>query len=84
MRPAISSVKLSDALTISLCHDGYWLYDKTRGMNLSMRAKTSDDAFVEALTYYQKRLADVEKAHNCLQSRVDSFVNQFVEDNEEG
>lgn len=82
MRPAISSVKLSDTLTMSLCRDGYWLYDKTRGMNLSMRAKTSEDAFVEALTYYQKRLADVEKAYNCLQSRVDSFVNQFVDDSE--
>ena len=84
MCPAISSVKFSDTLTMSLCHDGYWLYDKTRGMNLSMRAKTSEDAFVEALTYYQKRLADVESNYKSLQSKVDSFVSQFVEeDNDE-
>lgn len=83
MRPAISSVKLSDTLTMSLCHDGYWLYDNTRGMNLAMHAKTSEDAFLKALTYYQKRLADVESNYKSLQSKVDSFVSQFVEDNEE-
>jgi hypothetical protein len=79
-RPAISSTKLSDTLTMSLCHDGYWLHDYTRRMNLSMRAKTEQDAFVEALTYYQKRLKDVENCYACLQTRVDEFVNQFVED----
>ena len=35
---SIRNVKLTDSLTISECKDGYWLYDYTRGMNLSMRA----------------------------------------------
>lgn len=80
MSKAISSTVLSPTLTISLCRDGYWLYDETQGMNLSMRAKTSDDAFVEALTYYQERLAEIESNYNSLQSKVNAFVNQFTEE----
>ncbi len=77
---AISCVELSDTLTISECHDGFWLYDKTRGMNLSMRAKTRDAAFVDALTYYQNRLKEVESSYECLQAKVDAFVDQFREE----
>lgn len=80
MSKAISSTKLTDSLTLTLCHDGYWLYDKTRRMNLSMRAKTPEDAFVEALTYYQWRLKDVESSYNSLNAKVEAFVSQFVED----
>lgn len=76
----ISSTKLSEYLTLSEYRDGFWLYDTTRGMNLAMRAKTRDAAFVEALTYYQKRLKDVEVALGSLQTKVDAFVNQFRED----
>lgn len=79
----ISSTELSDTLTMSLCTDGYWLYDETRGMNLSMRAKTTEDAFVEALTYYQGRLKEYEGAYNSLKARVDSFVSQFIDEEEE-
>lgn len=32
---------LTKTLTLSECSDGFWLYDETRGMNLSMRARTS-------------------------------------------
>lgn len=65
---------------------GFWLYDTTRGMNLSMRAKTSNDAFVEALTYYQDRLEAVESAHYILQTKLDAFVAlaaQFSEPTED-
>ena len=72
MRPAIKNTKLTDTLTLSECHDGFWLYDKTRGMNLSMRAKTPTDAFVKALTYYQRRLSEVA-----------AFVSNFTDDEEE-
>lgn len=78
----ISHTKLSDTLELTECKDGFWLYDKTRGMNLSMRAKSSTAAFVEALTYYQNRLAKVEKAQRGLQTRVDDFVAQFVNEDE--
>ena len=83
MRPAIKKMKLTDTLTLFECHDGFWLYDKTRGMNLSMRAKTPTDAFVEALTYYQRRLSGVEAAHRNLSGLVDAFVSNFTDDEEE-
>lgn len=83
-KPPDNVVKLSD--TLSLCEYksggnlGFWLHDKTRGMNLSMRANTATEAFVEALTYYQKRLITVEADYANLQAKVDSFVAQFVAD----
>ena len=80
MRPEIKTTKLTDTLTLSECHDGFWLYDKTRGMNLSMRAKTPTDAFVKALTYYQRRLSEVETAHRELRGLVDGFVSNFIDD----
>lgn len=58
--------------------DDFWLYDKTRGMNLAMNAKTEQEAFVLALTYYQKRLSEVEKEFNSLKDKVDSFVESFT------
>lgn len=54
--------------------DGWWLYDSTRGMNLSMKAPTEKDALLEALGYYQKRLLSVEKDLNDLSEKVDAFV----------
>ncbi len=83
MKKHISFTKLNDTLQISEHHDGFWLYDFTKSMNLAMRAKTRDAAFVEAITYYQRRLADLEKAHNCLSNRVEAFVCQFRNDDEE-
>ena len=76
-RPPISHVKLSPTLSISECHDGFWIYDKTRGMNLAMRAKTRDAAFVEVITYYQERLKKMESSYADLTKRVEDFVTQF-------
>lgn len=75
--------QLSETLGLTECKDGFWLYDKMRGMNLSLRAKTPQDAFVEALHYYQRRLAEVERAHNELTAKVDAFVTQFVPEDQE-
>lgn len=79
----ISTTKLSETLNITECKDGFWLYDKTRGMNLAMRAKTRDEAFTDALEYYQERLKEVERKYNLLKSKVDSFVEEFVESEED-
>ncbi|MDF9778863.1 hypothetical protein [Pseudomonas baetica] len=79
MGKLINSTELTETLTLSECSDGFWLYDKTRGMNLSMRAKTTQDAFVECICYYQKRLTEVESDHRKLTAKVDAFVSQFVE-----
>lgn len=78
----ISHEQLSETLTLSECRDGFWLYDETRGMNLAMRAKTKDAAFLEALDYYQNRLLRVEKEYNDLSKKVEAFVGQFATDDE--
>ena len=83
MRPAIKNTKLTDTLTLSECHDEFWLYDKTRGINLTMRTTSPTDAFVKALTYYQGRLSEVEMAHRNLRGLVDAFISNFVDEDEE-
>jgi hypothetical protein len=76
----INSIELTETLTLSECSDGFWLYDKTRRRNLSIRAKTPQDAFVEALGYYQSRLSEVEKKYKEMSIKVYNFVDQFSED----
>lgn len=83
MSKVINHTDLTGTLTITECTDGFWLYDYTRGMNLAMRAKTEREAFVDALEYYQKRLSDLERAHNCLNKRVNDFVSQFKDEDDE-
>jgi len=82
MSKAIQHIQLTDSLDLVECSDGFWLYDRTQGMNLSIRAKTPQDAFVEALTYYQRMLAYYQEAHGELTKKVDAFVSQFVLDDE--
>jgi len=76
----ISTKNLLDTLDLSKCTDGFWLYDTTRGMNLSMRAKTEEEAFVDAIKYYQNRLTFVEGQLADITKKVDSFVEQIQKD----
>lgn len=78
MAKCINHEKLTTTIGISECSDGWWLWDKTRGMNLGMHEKTRDDAIIRALEYYQQRLTKVETEHKILQNKVDSFLSQFV------
>ena len=80
MSKLISHKDLTPNLSLSECNDGFWLYDKTQGMNLSMRAKTPEDAFVEALTYYQTRFKNIKADYTLLKQRVDDFVSLFCEE----
>ena len=82
MAKTISHEILSENVAITECADGWWLYDKTRGMNLAMRAESRDSAFMAAITYYQRRLIEVEAGYSTLKSKVDCFVGQFVDDYE--
>jgi hypothetical protein len=82
MATVIKHTVLSSKLALTEMTDGFWLYDETRGMNLAMRAKTAEVAFVEALTYYQDRLTLVESEHKELKQKVDAFVSQFVDEND--
>jgi hypothetical protein len=80
MGKLISSIKLSETITINEYTDGVYLWDKTRGMNVAMYAKTHQDALVQALTYYQRRLKEVEGAYSDMKTKVDTFVNQFTDE----
>ena len=70
----------NETITLLQGKDGFWLYDYTRGMNLSMRAKTEQDAFIESLEYYQKRLKQVEEDFKNLNIKVTNFLADFIED----
>jgi len=70
----------NDTLSLTECKDGFWLYDTIRGMNISMRAKTEQEAFIKALEYYQKRLKVVEKDYKVLNDKVSLFVSTVVDD----
>lgn len=88
-KPPETIIELSETLTLCEYQNpkngsfGFWLYDDTRGMNLAMKAKTEREAFVDALTYYQDRLTEVESNYYALQEKVDVFVAQFAEPTEE-
>jgi len=80
-RPPIQSVKLSPHLTLSECHpdlecrvNNWWLYDERAGMNLAMRAKSRDEAFVEVIEYWAERAARYENAYTSLNAQVQAFV----------
>lgn len=80
MAKAIRNIFKNDRFLLSECNDGYWLYDYVLGMNISMRAKTEQDAFIEALTYYQRRLAEVKSDYKELDGKVQNFLSQFDRD----
>lgn len=77
MANVINNMKLSDTLDLTECVDGFWLYDKTRGMNLAMRAKTKEEAFTWALMYYQERLSHIEAELKTVNNKVSAFIDQF-------
>lgn len=78
MGKTIKVDELTPTLHLAECTDGWWLYDDTRGMNLSMRATTRDSAFIETIEYYQGRLAKIESEYKQLKGHVDTFVNLFT------
>jgi hypothetical protein len=73
----------TETLSLSKGRDGYWLYDKTRGMNLGMREETEADAYTETIHYYQKRLTEVESQLKELRTIVENFVSNFTIDQDE-
>lgn len=79
MSKTLNPFVLSKTITISQCTDGFWLYDSSRGMNLSMKAESSEVALLEAQEYYQKRFQEVQNNYNSLKAKVDHFVGQIVD-----
>jgi len=82
MSKVIKKVFKIDTLSLHECTDGYYLYDYVVGMNISMRAKTEQDAYIEALLYYQKRLQQVKNDYKVLNDKVESFLSQFDKEDE--
>jgi hypothetical protein len=72
----IKDTKISDTLSLTETNQGWWLYDYTRRMNLSMRAETAQHAFVETITYYQRRLTEVEQELSTLKTKVEAFIEE--------
>jgi hypothetical protein len=77
MTKTIRTVFKIDTLSLHECEDGYYLYDYVIGMNLSMRAKTEQEALIEGLTYYQKRLKEVKLEYRKLSDKIENFVSLF-------
>jgi hypothetical protein len=70
----------TNTLILSKGHDGFWLWDETRGMNLAMKEPSEREALINALEYYQDRLNTVESELEELKNKVDSFLGQFNEE----
>ena len=69
-------------LEITQQKNGFWLWDNTRKMNLSMRAPTREAAMLEAIVYYQNRLMEVEKELREITGHVNTFVESVRPDDE--
>lgn len=81
MSKPIFTAELSPTLSLSEYHQtsghaGFWLYDKTRGMNLAMGAPSREAALLQALSYYQKALA--RKITELVE--LDTHVQKFLDD----
>jgi hypothetical protein len=83
MGKAIRNVFKINTLSLVECSDGYYLYDTVVSMNISMRAKTEQDAFIEALLWYQKSLSTAKLEYKILDDKVGSFISQFDRDDYE-
>jgi len=70
----------NDTITLSKCRNGFWLYDKVAGMNLSMEAETEQNAFIETIMYYQKQYVKSKESYKDIYGKVKSFVEQFIEE----
>jgi hypothetical protein len=79
---AIQIIKLTETLTLCEYKNGFWLWDATQQMNLSMKAKTERDAFVEALSYYQRRCTEVSEKKKSLLNSVNNFITSLSENEE--
>jgi hypothetical protein len=69
------------SLILSEYSDGFRLFDKERKMNISMRAKTERHALIDAITYYQKTYAEVQKENSRLHAAINDFVKTLSSDN---
>jgi hypothetical protein len=77
MGKVIRNVFKTETLSLTETTEGYYIYDYFVGMNLAMRAKTEQDACIEALLYYQKTLKELRSDYKELNDKVENFLSQF-------
>jgi hypothetical protein len=79
-----SIIPLTDTLSITEYKTsgakGFWLFDRTQGMNLAMQARSERDAFVQALGYYQRQLSIAKGRLQKLDKAVNNFINEIEEE----
>ena len=80
MGRAIRRVFKLDTIFLSETTEGYYLYDYVIGQNISMRAKTEQDACIEAILWYQSRLIESKEKFKILKDKVEGFLAQFDEE----
>ena len=80
MGKVIRKIFKIDTLSLHETTDGFYLYDYVLSMNIAMHTKTEQEAYIEALTYYQKRLQKVKKDYKELDNKVQNFLSQVVMD----
>lgn len=82
MAKFIKHVFKTNCFSLSECTDGYWMYDYIEGLNISMRAKTEQEACYEALVWYQKKYLKLKAKHKLLEDKVKNFMSQFEDEND--
>lgn len=67
-----------DTLVMHECTDGYYLYDKVAGINISMGAKAERDAFIAGILHYQKYHTKLSQEYKELCNKVDSVLSILI------
>lgn len=75
--------KIENGVKVSLSKEGFWLYDEIAGMNLAMRAPSEREALIEALTYYQKRVAALKNERDALLNKVNTLKEILIDDEDD-
>lgn len=78
----IKTTKLTETLSLSECTDGFWIYDKMQGINISMRAKDETAAFIEAIGYYQRRTHSLKGRVKHFEKSFENFLSELSDSDE--
>ncbi len=82
MGKAIRNVFKTNTLTLTECTDGYYLWDNVAGFNITIHAKSEQQALIEGLEYYQRYHSKLKKDYKELNDKVENFLSQFERDND--
>jgi len=83
MGKALRNVFKTETLVLTECSDGYYLWDKVAGFNIAIHAKSEQQALIDGLEYYQKYHSKLQKEYNELNNKVESFISQFDDEDDE-